>query len=198
MKKFLLSMSLCLTASLVVAMNTQACDPRPGCGSSARPAGVRPTPAAPVKPASGVVAPAQQGQSVNPGNDDVVWDLPAAEKQRIKQAVRLREDAPAPSQAAPTTATTPQADGRLANAIAAHKALAAQLGRLSAKRAQVQRWDAQAQEKFRQAFGSTDEQVRKAVLQRIDQQIQESSRLLTALADNIRFDFYVSRDKQRQ
>jgi hypothetical protein len=196
MKKFLLSICLCVTTALLASAMAQACDPRPGCGV------VPAKPQTSVRPVPAPVTPPANSAGGNGAGDEVIWDLPAAEKQRIKKAVLAREaiapqgqPQPAPG---PTPPVYPSADEvRQANAIAAHKALTAQLARLTAKRAEIQRWDSQAQEKFRQAFGSTDEQLRKAVLQRIDQQIQESSRLLAALADNIRFDFYVSRDKRQ-
>jgi hypothetical protein len=86
----------------------------------------------------------------------------------------------------------PAVPERLVRAVSAHKALAAQVAKLMAKRAEIERWDGPAQEKFRRAFGTTDDKVRQRVLQQIDRQIQEASRVLASLADTIRFEFYVS------
>ena len=85
---------------------------------------------------------------------------------------------------------------RITKALAAQKELKLNIQRLQAKRSEIERWDNVAQEKFRKAFGGTDEKVRQKVIQRIDQLIQESTRTLASLAEAIRFDFYISMNKQ--
>jgi hypothetical protein len=134
------------------------------------------------------------------GGDEVVWDLPEAEKIRIREAVRARTSPrvqqPSSSSGNIAPVSTPVVPERLVRAVAAHKALATQVAKLMAKRAEIERWDGPAQEKFRRAFGTTDNQVRLRVLQQIDRQIQEASRLMASLADTIRFEFYVSQKNQ--
>jgi hypothetical protein len=131
----------------------------------------------------------------------VVWDLPEADKRRIREAV-LARTSPKPGAGAPAASQAPasepaQTPENVSRALAAHKALAAQVARLVAKRDEIKRWDEQAQDKFRQAFGSADEALRARVLQRIDQEIQQRTRLMATLADNIRFEFYVARNKSQ-
>ena len=73
----------------------------------------------------------------------------------------------------------------------AQQVLAAQTARLEAKRAELQRWDEAAQAKFRQAFGTTDESARQLVLRRIEQQIDQNTKLQAAIAETVSFEFYV-------
>lgn len=200
MKWFLESAGVCLVVLALAGSELVACNPR-GCKPT-RPVPVRPVrpeivvPPTPVNPGPG---PEVNGTDPADGNE-VVWDLPEAEKRRIREAVRFRETESAPQAVSRPVAATPQAPAlsdRVARALAAHKTLTAQVARLMAKRNEIQRWDGPAQEKFRQAFGSTDEQVRQRVQQRIDQLIQEGTRVLASLAEEIRFEFYVARNKRQ-
>ena len=130
-------------------------------------------------------------------------ELTDTEKAQIRKATLVRDSAE------PTIAPRPVSPGyvpvrpvaapmpeRLVRAIAAHKELTLAVQRLLAKRSEIERWDGPAQEKFVRAFGSNDDKLRQAVLARIEQQIQESSRGLALLADSIRFEFYVSLNKK--
>ena len=111
-------------------------------------------------------------------------ELSDIEKAKIRKAAQLKDavelpaitrpTGPAVAPVRPVVAPMPE---RLVRAIAAHKELTLAVERLVAKRSEIERWDSQCQEKFARAFGTTDEKVRLAVLARIDQQIQESSRL---------------------
>ena len=203
MTRSLMSLSVCVALTTAAVSDLWACGPR----SCANGAGARPTVVRPVRPGAGTPVPAPTvGETSGPsvtesgGDTQVVWDLPETEKARIRQAVRLRtapETASAPAApTAPAAADSPVVPERVARAVAAQKAIAAQMARLLAKRAEIQRWDEVAQAKFRQAFGSTDEPVRARVMQRINQQIQEGSRLMAALADTISFEFYVAQKKK--
>jgi hypothetical protein len=79
----------------------------------------------------------------------------------------------------------------MVQAVAAQRTLALTNARLEAKRAELQRWDERAQEKFRRAFGTTQEEVREQVLSRIDQEIQRNNQLLAVIAQNVNFEFYL-------
>jgi hypothetical protein len=195
MKRFMATMCMGMALVPMVVSQVNACNPRPCRPTQVIP--VRPAPVIPQAPVNPQPGPEANGPTEPIGSNEVVWDLPETEKRRIREAVLSRT---APMQSVSTTpAPTTEAPAlpeRITRALAAHKALAAQVNRLMAKRTEIQRWDNVAQEKFRQAFGSTDEQLRQRVLQRIDQLIQEGSRQLTTLADEIRFEFYVARNKR--
>jgi hypothetical protein len=85
----------------------------------------------------------------------------------------------------------------MSRAVAAQQALAASNARLEGKRAELTRWDAAAHEKFQRAFGTTDERARRAVLQRIEQQLQKNQQVLAAIADGVNFEFYLQTKKSR-
>jgi hypothetical protein len=86
---------------------------------------------------------------------------------------------------------------RMTRAVAARQTLVAQNARLDGKRRELLRWGSEDQEKFRRAFGSTDEQLRRAVLQRIEQQQARNRQLMAAIADGMNFDFYIQTKKPR-
>ena len=145
-------------------------------------------------------------------------ELSEKEKAQIQAAVRFREAVPAPSSNQPRntpvrsrptgTAQVTTSEGvaqrapaaampeRISRAINAHRELTQLLDHLATRREEIQRWDDLAQQKFQRAFGTVDEKVRQAVLQRIDQQMQESARALATLADSLRFEFYLTLNKK--
>jgi hypothetical protein len=84
---------------------------------------------------------------------------------------------------------------RVVKAVQLQQAQAAQNARLEAKKAELERWDAPAQEKFRRAFGTADEAVRQRVLERIGALIQRNQQTIAAIADGMNFEFYLTANK---
>jgi hypothetical protein len=94
-----------------------------------------------------------------------------------------------------STGSTGSANDRVLRAALAQQALAAQTALFRAKRAELERWDRAAQEKFAKAFGTTDEAVRERVLQRLDALIDRNIKAMAAIADNINFQAYLESRK---
>jgi hypothetical protein len=128
----------------------------------------------------------------SPDTDGAVWDLPADKRPDGRTAAN-----PTPAVVQPRPASGPTFNDRMAQAIAAQRLLAAQNARLSTKRAELQRWDEAAQEKFQQAFGTTDAAARQLVLRKVEQQIDRNAKLMVTLADAVNFEFYVRTKKAK-
>lgn len=100
-----------------------------------------------------------------------------------------RPGAPLAGGATPAGATY---NDRVTKNVLLQQALAAQMARLLARRAELERWDPAAQAKFRRAFGNVEENTRQRVLKRIDALILRNRQASAALADNVNFDFYLA------
>jgi hypothetical protein len=199
MKAFLACTGICV--AIILSSSAHACNPTCGTVVSRPPvtsAGGNTRPGAPNNTPQAIPS----GTNEPIGGSEVNWDLPTSEKARIAKAVRFRTETEViPTSTTPAPATTVRPNGavipeRVARAVAAQREMAQQLNRLIAKRAEIERWDASAQDKFRRAFGTTDEAARRNVMQRLDQQIQDGSRILADLSDSVRFEVYVSQNKQ--
>jgi hypothetical protein len=132
------------------------------------------------------------GRTAHPGSRAPVAPLPSTVVPERRAVERPATDAEAAER--PPSASF---HGRMAQAIATQQALAAANARLDTKQAELERWDAAAQEKFHRAFGSTDERLRQAVLQRIEQQREKNLQLLAAITDGVNFEFYMQTKKPR-
>ena len=82
MKKHFLLTGLCVVTLLAGSLQAQACKPCPN-GVRPVPYGAQPAPVTPPPVAPGV------GGNVGGGNNQVVWDLPAEEKARIRAAAKF-------------------------------------------------------------------------------------------------------------
>jgi hypothetical protein len=212
MNRLHISAVLGVLSLAVFVPSLHACDPKPR----------RCTPGPRVVTPPPVPTPAVEDDGSEVG-DGLVWDLPADAKTRIAKAAkdgatgrRAPGRAARPGSRGPAGSATPQRRAaeppasetaerpqggsfhdRVTRAVAAEKALAAANTRLEAKLAELERWDAVAQEKFHRAFGTTDERVRQAVVQRIEQQREKNLRLMAAIADSVNFEFYMQSKKPR-
>jgi hypothetical protein len=92
--------------------------------------------------------------------------VPAPEHRAIRPPAEPVEGEP---KATATRAEGRSYSDRVTRAVVAQQALAAENARLEAKPAELERWDAVARDKFRRAFGTTDERMRQLVYQRIEQ-----------------------------
>ena len=201
-----------------------ACHPtcRPAGASQGVPSNVRPQPQPEPEQLPPTPAP-DRGLTLN---DDVINDLPADAKLAIRAAARKAgkgpviptvaqrvEAVPGPSTPAPTPASparlpvaapvaaqstshNPTFNDRMAQVIATEQNLAVQTARLEAKRAELERWDDVAQEKFRRAFGTVDEAARQRIIQVLSQQITRNRQTLAALAEGVNLDFFLQSKQQ--
>jgi hypothetical protein len=193
MKRLLFCLVLAATWMTALTLPARACDPRPRVIR-------RPTPAAPAAPTPQAPRPANP----NPGTgEDVDWDLPADTSKEPAPAAGDRRSTtkpvtprPAAAPTAPAPATGSFSD-RVTQAVALKQALAAQNARLKAKWAELDRWDATAQEKFRRAFGSSDEQLRGRVMDRIEQLIDRNNQSIAAISENLNFEFFLQSKKRK-
>jgi type IV secretory pathway VirB10-like protein len=223
MNRWQISSILCIACLSVLGMEARACDPKPRpCVTPRTPAPNRPTtPPPPVvegddggevdwdlpaetkrritkEATARTPARTDRSGSTHPGVRPPT-STPTDRATTERRAVRTTD---AGDEAIPNRNDTARPEGpshsqRMAQAVEAQRALAAANVRLDAKRRELQRWDAEAQEKFRRAFGTTDERVRRAVLQRIDEQKERNQRLLAAITDGMNFEFYMQTKKAR-
>jgi hypothetical protein len=156
--------------------------------------------------------------------DEAVNELPAGAKRAIRLAAAKGERTyyveAATSTAAPIVARTVAASqtsaasrpanvgptapaagslsfsDRMAQVFAVRQHLAVQTARLEAKMNELNRWDAPAQEKFRQAFGSVDENLRQRVAKAIQAQIDRNRQTVAALSEGVNFEFYMRSKKK--
>lgn len=117
-------------------------------------------------------------------------------------AARGPASRPSPSAEAATTERPPVSRGasrneQIVKTVLVQQALVAQNVRLQAKRAELERWDRPAREKFLRAFGTTDEAARERVLRRIDGLLERNFKALVAIADNVNFESYLESRKAR-
>jgi hypothetical protein len=216
MKRFLIAAVVTALSATALLPNLRACEP--GRCSSRRTAAnaPAPSPAPPAAPANDTgteddtppdlannadVPTPKEPRTQRPADGRGV---PAASRPRTySQGVARPTVAPTPSRAtAPAPSPTTRAQGlsfhdRVAQAITTQQALLTANARLEAKLAELQRWDEAAQDKFRRAFGTTEERVRQAVAQRLLEQRQKNLQALATITDGMNLEFYLQSKKPR-
>jgi hypothetical protein len=171
MRLILIATGLILGSSL----SAKACDPR-AARPAPRPGAAVPQPLPRPQP---VPQPIPQPSAVSPpANAEVepVWDLP--------------EDKTKPSPKDNTSSATAGLSERLMQAGAVRQTLITQNAKLIAKRGEMLRWDDAAREKFERIFGTSDEAVRRRVLQRLEGEILQNQKLIVALTENMSMELY--------
>jgi hypothetical protein len=205
MSRLVMRVALGLMGMALAGADVWACDGKPCPGPDRRSSGGRVVPgnAGPSQPLPGNTQgnagrPANPGVDVVRGGDALDWDLPQDTKHGRAKDTGPRPDAAArsgqPANIRPPVSADRQGgswNDRMVQAVNVQRTLVLLNARLEAKRAELQRWDEQAQEKFRRAFGTAQEEARQQVLGRIDQEIQRNNQLLAVLAQNVNFEFYL-------
>jgi hypothetical protein len=204
MKRFILSLAAGVVGLTLACGTASACDTkcntRPAPAATPSPAPVVNPPARPTTPEEADLEQLLNKQRKQAGQGNLpVKPLPAQATNNAGPSGALARTPATPATATPATPVVrgPSQNDRIVKAVATQQALAAQNVLLEAKRAELQRWDRPAQEKFLRAFGTTDEGTRDRVIQRIDALIERNLQAMTTIADNLNFESFMENRKRQ-